>query len=232
MAFTYTGGNTAGGTGTSASITHGLTINAGDLVSMYVDANSTTAMSADAAGSAWTEAVDEIPSGETARQGLWWKIAGASEPSSYSVTIGSGGWRIIVKVFSSDNPAEVDAAATTHRQGSKSTSLVCGAVNGAVISDNALSLVFGGKDNRASSNTYTTADNSYTGVVADHNNQDAGSCHRIYGAGTTFSGDVTISATAVNDNTYSAHISFVEGAGGGGAVIPVIVNHLKNQGIM
>lgn len=214
MAFSYTGGATNGGTGTSASVTHGLTINSGDLVVAYVNSNSTSTMSMNAGGSAWTEAIDELPSGESARQGLWWKIAGSSEPSSYTVTTGGSNWRIIVKVFSSTTDAVVDAAAVSAYNSTNSTSLVCSAPNGEVISDNAVSVVFGGKDNRATVSTYTTADNSYVGVVGAHANQDCAGCHRIYTTGTTFSGNLTISASSVNDKIYSVHMSFVEGSAG------------------
>lgn len=232
MSFTHIGSAEAGGSTGSPSITHGQTISDGNLVFMYANSNSSTSMSADAGGSTWNELVDETPSSESARQGLWWKIAGSSEPSSYSITSGSAQWRVIVRVFSSATAAVIDASATTARTASNSINSICGAIDGAVLSDDCLSVVFCGKDNRSVTDTYTTADNSYIGVIGDHDGQDAVGAYRIYTTGTTFSGSVTITATAISDNTYSTHVSFVEGTGGGGVTVPLIVNHLKNQGVM
>lgn len=218
--FTHVGdARDAASSGTSASVTHGLTINAGDLVVAYVNSNSTDSVSPDAdAGGTWTTRINETPSGETCRQGLFSKIANASEPSSYSVTVGNANWELIVKVFrpSAGTPT-VDAPATTHIGTATNPNLIIGAIGGAVISDGAVSLVFGGKDNRSGTNTsFSTADNSYVGVIGNTEFQEAAGAHRIYTTGQTFSGQVTIDAASNSqtDKCYSVHISFVEAAGG------------------
>lgn len=222
-AFAYTGGATNGGNSSTASVTHGQTINSGDLVVAYVHSNSTTAVSPEDTWDA--EEVDAQPAGDTARHALYWKIASGSEPSSYSWTVGNAQWRVIVKVFTSDTDAEVDAAATTGSYLDLGGDLDIEAIDGEVISDGAVSLVFGGKDNRnATGEAYTTADNSYTGVLGDSGDQVTGGAHRIYVTGTTFSGNVVLDVADGNDNlvddVHSVHISFVESAAGGASNHP------------
>ena len=213
MAFSYTGGARSGGDSGTGSITHGLTINEGDLVVAYVNSNDVGAVSADAGGAVFNEALDETPSGQTARHALYWKIAGASEPSSYGFTFGdSAQYQILVKVFTSVTSAAIDATANAVVDASSSQNMVIEAIDSEVISDNALSIIFAGKDNRGAGGTWASADNSYTGVIGQTDDQDAVGAHRIYTTGETFSGSVTITdpGPSANDRTYSVHISFVE----------------------
>ena len=217
MAFTHVESAQNNGTATNGTITLAAAPSSGDLVVAYVNRNGTDSISIDAAGSAWTEVVNEIPSGETGRQAQHWKIAGASESATITWTFGSSdSYQVIVKVFSSLTDAEVDSAINTTRDASKSSNMVVEAVDGAVISDDAVSLVFCGKDTRPVGGTYTTADNSYVSVTGVTDDQDSASAHRIYTTGTTFSGSITINdaGPSTNDNTYSTHMSFVESAGG------------------
>ena len=216
MAWGYTGGATNGGTGTSASVTHGLTINSGDLVVAYINCNNTGAISNDAGGAAWTNPINEVPSGETARHAFFWKVAGGSEPATYTWTLpASTQHRIIVKVFTSAADAIEDTAAVSAKDLSYVPNLVCEATNGIIVSDNSLSVVFGGKDNRNPASAYTTANNSYTGVVGDAADQSAAGAYRIFTTGQTLPAAVTISgAVDDNDSTYSVHMSFVESSGG------------------
>jgi len=224
VAFTYVGGATNGGDpSSSVSVTHGLTINSGDLVVAYANVNGPQTVSIDSGGASWTEALNATVGGETARHALWWKVADGSEPSSYSITLGaSDSSRLVVKVFrpGSGTP-EVDAAVNAPaRTGSAYRDMVCNAVDGEIISNDAVSVVFGGKDRRVSGGeTYTVADNSYTGAVGNVSDQMAAGAHRIYTTGTTFSGDVRIETADGNDGgndaVYSVHISFVEGASSG-----------------
>lgn len=213
MAFSYTGGNTSNGFSGTPAITHGQTINAGDLVVAYVHINSSSGTITPVAGGApWTEAINEIPSGETARHAVFWKIAGGAEPASYSWTTPLGLFRIIIKVFSSAEDAIIDAAATSSITAGASVDMVCDAIDGAVISDNAVSIIFGGKDERTSGD-WATVDSSYTGVLGSSTSQDSAAAHRIYTTGTTFSGSVTFTDHGASTSalTYSVHLSFVEG---------------------
>ena len=156
MAITYTSGVTNSAASGSAPTTgvHGITINSGDFVAVYINSNSTTSIThGGSEGTAFTSQIDETPSGKTCRQALFTKTAGASEPTSYTFASGDAQWQCIIKVFSSDDALTVDAAANSHIQGGNETLLACGAVNGETISDNALSIVAGGKDNRSTGNT-------------------------------------------------------------------------------
>lgn len=215
MSFTYAGGATASGTtGPADTGAHGITINSGDLVTVYVGINGTGSLTPDDAG--WNTVIDEIPAGETARHALYWRVAGASEPSNYSWTMGtSAEWRTIIKVFPGSNPT-IDAAINSHIQTSAATKLLCGAYDGQIISDGAVAVIFGGKDNRFTAEAYTLADHSYVSVLGNRLDQYSAGAHRIYVTGETGSGDIQIDVADLNDNrddfTYSCHMSFVEGS--------------------
>lgn len=216
MAINYTGGVQVGSSAGVASVTHGMTINAGDLVIAYINCNHEGAIANDAGGTAWQNPINEVPSGETTRQALFWKIAGSEEPASYDWTLpAAASFRAIVKVFTSSTSLIVDTAAVSGYSSGSSPSLICNAIDGQVIADGALSIVFGGKDNRAGYDHFTAADNSYTGVIGYSGSQTTGGAHRIYTTGETFSGSVTLSGpTGPSDATFSIHISFVESAAG------------------
>lgn len=225
---TYVGGAENGGNDTTPTITHGLTINEGDIVVAYVNHNSDSGSIVDAGSNGWTNPVNEIPTSETARHSLWWKEAGASEPSSYSWTITSSQWKVLIKVFrpGTGNEYVIDAAAVSDITVADTTTLVCSAVNGETVADDSVSVVFGGKDNRygGAEESYTTADNSYVSPIGTNHDQASGGAHRFFTTGTTINFDVTIN-TADGDNlsdvTYSVHISFKEQSTSGSS-IPVI----------
>ncbi len=226
MAFGYTGDAISGGNSAAPSITHGQTINAGDLVGVYVNSNSTTALSADAGGNVFNEAFDEIPSGETARHAFFWKIAGASEPSSYSFTSGSSQWQVLAKVFTSATDAVIDLAAATDKNAGNSSNMLCGAPIGRIIAPNALSFVGGGKDTRnANAYAFDSADESYVSSIGTTEDEATCLAHRFYTAGDT-GAIVTITPTtaAASDSTYSFHMSFVESSVGSG-IVPRIMHH-------
>jgi len=213
MAFGYTGGATAGGSSTSAAVTHGQSISAGDLVVCYLNYNHESA--AITPSETWETPSVETPAGETAQQAMYWKIAG-TEPSAYTFTLATDTrWRLSVQVFTSATDAEVDSAFATAMAGSAETNLVCGAISGATLSDNCLSIIAGGKDTFGGATTYTTADNSYLSVVGDTDDQASAIAYRIWGASPSAPSAVTISTDSKSDKTYSTHISFVEAVGGG-----------------
>ncbi len=221
MAFGYTGDAEAGGSGTSASVTHGLTINAGDLVCFYVNSNhNSSAPSVDAdAGASWTEEWSEAISGQTAHHAFAWKIANGSEPSSYAWSTGNAAWRVLIKVFTSATDAEVDVAAATDNENASGAQLFleCEAQSGAAISNGAVSIIVGGKDVRTSARDYDTADNSYVSVIGDREDQCCAMAHRIWTTGTgpaVVKIDNTEGDDEVDDTTYSGHISFVESSAG------------------
>ena len=219
MAFTHqeTVHNRAG-SGTDANVSLSGAPSSGELVVMYVNINGTHTITPDTDGGAsWTTAVDEVPSGETARHALFWKIAGGSEPSNMSCTLGSSDlWSIAVTVYSSSTDAEVDSAANTGQTVGSANDIVIVATRSRTVADDALSVVAGGKDNRGSDEAYTTVDDSYGNVVGNAQHQAAALATRVFTTGKTYgaSEDVTIETADGNDGAsdkpYSVHISFVE----------------------
>jgi hypothetical protein len=214
MAFSFTGSATNGGLTGSGTITHGLTINQGDLVAMYVHtASATIPVSIANGGAPWTRAqFTNRTSGHT----LWWKIAGPKEPATYDlITPGGPDWRICVQVFSTpDNYAEVDQAVIEDLFASADTGIVIQAADGAIIADDAVAIVAGGKNSGGTAEAYTTADSSFTGVAGNVGDKRTAVAHRIFTTGATLAADVIIDTGDGNDgasaNSYGYCMSFVE----------------------
>ena len=220
MSFTHQETLSNAVSGTNANVYLAGAPSSGELVVMYVHAGGPQTITPDAdGGAAWTLGANvENPGSETARHGMWWKIANGSEPSNMSATIGSSdNWHIAVSVYSSASDAEVDAAAASHIQTTNANDMIGGAVRSQVISDDAVSFIGCGKDNRSvSAEVYTTADDSYTNVTGGMNNQRTALASRVFTTGKTYgaSDNVTIQTDdgndGSNDKTYSIHMSFVE----------------------
>jgi hypothetical protein len=125
-AISYIGGNSASGDSAAPSITHGLTIEAGDvlIVTMGVDTNSIT-IDDDNGANPFDEDWDGAPGTHTFRQYVGSRVAGASEPSSYQWTLGaSEGWCLMIQQFRGVDNADiydVPPSAATEADGSSST---------------------------------------------------------------------------------------------------------------
>jgi hypothetical protein len=232
MAFTFQETADNGGTDTSGTVTLAGAPSSGELVVAYVNTDVAEAITA-SGGASWTTAVDETPpaSGsapeETARHALFWKIAGASEPSSYTFSwTSSAEWRAIVQVYSSATAAEIDLAASSVRGQTQPTSMLCTAINGRTVAANSLSIVAGGKDRRnvVTPELYTSADNSFGNVDGDTGDQYTAMASRIFVAGGLQSYNVDIDVADSNDGgadyNYNIHISFVESSGGTTIIVP------------
>lgn len=219
------------GTGDSITITHGLTINSGDLVVIYCNKNSTTGdITIDAGGAAWTEEFEEsVDPSESARHGLFWKEAGASEPSSYTVDLGElEEARTIFMCFSGSSGWTVDSAYNNVLRTGSNNDIHCEASRSRTVSDDAVSLIFGGKDGRVgTAEAYTTCTDSYSNVVGNVTDQMTAGASRIFTTGKTYGAaeDLIIEtadqADGRSDVTYSTHISFLEGSGGGNLTVEV-----------
>ena len=216
--------------GTNANVDLAGAPSSGELVVMYVHAGGPQTITPDAdGGAAWTLGANvENPGSETARHGMWWKIAGGSEPTNMSATLGgSDNWGICVTVASSDTNAEVDSATNSAISGSALQYLDVFALRSQVVANDAFSVIGAGKDNRSSSQAYTQSDNSYTNVKGDQPGQITAMASRVYGAaeGKTWGAtedvriDVADTADGSPDLTFSMHMSFVESSGGGGGRI-------------
>lgn len=213
----YTGGTTNSGNSASASVTHGQTINAGDLVVAYVHSNSDgTAISPD---QSWDEEIgDVVPTGETCRHAIYWKIAG-SEPSSYSWTVGSAQWRVCIKVFTTGGGVPVKESSYVSDTGSAANNInVENLSNVDPVSNNSLSVIGGGQDNRGIAEAYTQATSPFGNVIGDKSDQSTAMAHNVYATGTSIPTSVTFSPTdssdGLGDPSYGIHVSFVFQAGG------------------
>lgn len=101
MALSFVGGATnSAASGTAVSVTHGLTINSGDLVWAIVHNNGSHTCVDNNGAYSFTEVDDQYMSLPSSSKAHYWRIAGASEPSSYAWTIsGSNRWAVAVLVF-------------------------------------------------------------------------------------------------------------------------------------
>ena len=221
MAFTHVqsvsnGDN--GGSSTASSGTLSSAPSSGDLVVFYVNRNDSINISLPTGGSTWTELDQQTPpTGETASHAVFWKIAGASEPTSYSAALNATDtYHTILRVFSSSSDAAVDV--WSHSVTTTSVSdIICDAIDGDVISDDAVSIVFGGKDRSASGGNFNSATpTDYIGELGSFEGRFTASAYKIYTTGTTFSGSVDISSAGspTPDKTYNYHVAFVESASG------------------
>ena len=214
--FSYVGGGDDQGTTDTAQATHGQTIQSGDLVVAYLNVNDRTG-AITAGQSGWNLGSDFAPGPgpeESCRTQMVWRVAGVSEPATYTWSLGtSKEWGTCIKVFrpSGGTPA-VDASATTDYGQGSDANIDCGAANGVTVARNAVSIIAGGKDNRSGIGSYSSATQSYTGVLGNPGaSQATGMAHRIYTAQTTIAGLVVISTDGISDLSFSTHMSWLAG---------------------
>jgi hypothetical protein len=221
---------TAEGSSAAPSVTLTAAPSSGDLVVVYILNNDNTSQTiSDNTGSGETFAIalEAYAPNETARWGIFWKVAGASEPATYTFTQPNLQWRMFVYVFDGGAGVSVDLAPATNQDTSANADqdLICAAFNGRTYAANSLNFIFGGKDNRTGSEAYTTATQSFTNVLgASGPNQCAGAATRLITSGGTFSGNVVFTTAdgtdGLTDATVSAHMSFVETSTGTTIEIP------------
>ena len=104
-----TGSNTSIGSGATASIAHGLAINAGDVIVAMVHGNTSGLIISDNNGSyAFTERIEEDGGGGSSTYAIYDRVAGASEPASYSWDLSTPqAWSLQIRVFSGVDTASV-----------------------------------------------------------------------------------------------------------------------------
>jgi len=218
MAFGYTGGATDSATGGGdITLTHGQTINSGDLEVLigHVNGLDVQLTPGAGAGAAWIELYGHAGP-DSAGVHLWWKIANASEPSSYTITNSGGAQsRVCIKVFTSSSDAEVFSSMYDSGAGT-TNDMVCAATRGQVAPAAALGIIAGFKDSRTTAEAYTVVNNSYGSVLGNVEDQATSMAHRIYGAGQTeLDFDVTIETADGDDSftlvTASIGVLFTEG---------------------
>lgn len=211
-----------GASGSTASLTHGLNITSGDIVIALIHSNNNGATITDTStgGGAWTIAVqDRGESGKTMKYSLYWKIANGSEPADYSWDVGGNTrWSIGLMVFDTENTPTVDASPTFFLESSATNGGECASITVAVDS---LAVCFAMDDNL--NEPSDTVDNGYTFNIT----QGGGIGQTIAGAykiatSAGASGITTFSTMGQSSESYSVHMSFVDGAGGGGSAVPII----------
>jgi len=208
--FVYKGGFTNDVNDSTLNLTHGLTINEGDLVVAWVHRNGSNTI---VSTQSWDAETGSEPAGETCIEALMYKVAGASEPATYQWTFsGSDNVRAVLGVWGTRKTAVVDSPVNRNAPTSSVTPVRCDTANGETISDKALSVIVGGRDGRPGDGSYTTATQSYVGVTGSDVRQETAMAHRYFETGEVFSGDVDITPSTGNDNSYGAHISFVAGS--------------------
>ena len=110
MAIAETGNAETGATsGTAAEITHGLTINEGDIIIVTFSIEGTGNNFTDNNGVySFTEEIQEAPGGQSSIYGIVSRIAGANEPSTYKWTLdASNDWSILLRVFSGVDTGDI-----------------------------------------------------------------------------------------------------------------------------
>jgi len=204
-AISNTGSNTASGTGTTASITHGLTINSGDVVVAVIHANSGAQITDNNGATPFVETFEE-DTAATAADGRYmfaYRVSAGSEPSSYSWTLdASVTWTIIVRVFSGVDTSSVwdVAPAVGTRTGSSEDGTTATAPSVTINTAGAMGLVWVLTDGTV---TYSDPTNSYAGEVEKGG---VGSSQVSYSR--TFVGTGLSGTTAVTINTSQDWVAF------------------------
>lgn len=212
------------GQDTTPTITLASAPASGELIVLYVVGNTAGTAFSLTAGSEFTEVFEQNLSGvgETGREMLLCKVADASEPSTYTWSGGNSKWSVHARVYDGGGGAETPTLDSSDgNAGVDFAAIECDAVNGAVIPNNALSICIAAFDNnRASTNPYTSADQSFVNVIGDHIGRMSGSCDRFFTTGETF-GNIVIMSSGADGGTdapFSHHLSFTE-TGAGGALV-------------
>jgi hypothetical protein len=122
-----TGSATNVGGGTTVSITHGQTIAANDVIVAMIHSNDAGNDITDNNGAyAFTEEFEETNSSETSTYAIYYRVAGASEPATYSWNIDNNTeWSVQIRIFSGVDTASVwdvaPSASTRSSAGSGTT---------------------------------------------------------------------------------------------------------------
>ena len=170
MAITETGAASTGGTGTNASITHGLTINSGDVIIVTLHANNNPTRTDNNGANSFTDDFADQGANASHSYTIFSRVAGASEPASYSFTLGSSErWSIVIRVFEGVHPTIYDVAPAAGNKYVRNTdpSPAVDAITTTYDRSYAFFLVI--SDNET--NTYTGPTNGYGDSVARTSNQ-------------------------------------------------------------
>ena len=208
--FTYVGGADEQRNDGAVQITHGLgaSIQSGDLIVAFVHINNTTVITPDQSWDAELFDENPDPGTETARCAMYWKVATASEPATYTWTAGTVLSGVTLKVFRpSGGTLQVDLAALKALNASSINNIRSTAQNGRTAATDAVSIVAGGKDNRTNANDPVTGvtGTGYTGAIGNGQHQITGMAHKIGGGAEPAQVDITGTDTADISYTHIQH---------------------------
>lgn len=162
-----TGTATAKGTSAAPSITHGLTINAGDVIVAVVHLDSGSAALSDNNGSTpFTESFEEA-SLDGSVYAIYVRVAGASEPSSYawSSTV-SANWSIVMRVRDDvDNTTPWDVAPSASTRGRATSGTTATAPTMTTTVDGAIGLLMAVEATSVTSHVFSAPTNGYGTLV-------------------------------------------------------------------
>jgi len=214
-----TGSATNIGTSNAVSITHGLTINANDVVIALIHVNNETPNIADNNGAnSFTEQIQETNGSETSGYAIFYRIAGASEPSTYSWTLdGSWEWSIQIRVFSGvDNSSVWDVAPSTSTKSYAASGTSATALTMTTSNNGAMGIIAFFSD---SLETFSNPTNGYgTEVEPASSRAQASYIRKWTTAGATGASSATLSAT----NDWLAHqFALKPATSGGGATFDI-----------
>ena len=225
-----TGSATSIGNSSAASITHGLTINADDVIVAMIAGNlAGLNFSDDNGATPFTEQFEETNGGTSSSYAIYYRVAGASEPATYSWTLGSStDWSLQIRVFSGVDTSSVwDVAPSASTRSFDDT----GTANPAIAptmttsANGAMGIIAFFSDSTA---TFSSPTNGYGTEVEPASSRAQASYIRTWAsAGATGTSSATMSAS----NDWTAHqfalkpggvtpagetMDMIEGTGGGG----------------
>ena len=199
-----TGSATSIGNSSAASITHGLTINADDVIVAMIAGNlAGLNFSDDNGATPFTEQFEETNGGTSSSYAIYYRVAGASEPATYSWTLGSStAWSLQIRVFSGVDTSSVwDVAPSASTRSFDDT----GTANPAIAptmttsANGAMGIIAFFSDSTA---TFSSPTNGYGTEVEPASSRAQASYIRIWAsAGATGTSSATMSAS----NDWTAH---------------------------
>jgi len=144
------GSNSAGASsGTAVSVSRPAGIQSGDIVIAFVNANNTPTISDNNGSYSFTQVLNQSYNGTSASYGIFYRVAGSSEPSSYAFTLASSQrWEMIAAAYRGVDAGIFSAFPTssTHTYGTTS-SVTTSAVSGGLTAGDMVVAVAGGDSN-------------------------------------------------------------------------------------
>jgi hypothetical protein len=179
----------ASGTGTSLSVTHGLAIQANDVVVAFVHVNGNQRVTPNA-GTGFTELVDAAGP-DTNGHAIYSKVAGAAEPASYQWTMPTNErWSVEIRVFRNVNTASIwNVAPSASSRSSSTNGGTATAPSASITTPGAMGIVWVLSD--TATQTFSNPTNSYGSALVAPGQPQATYLRSFTTAGATGATSVT-----------------------------------------